>query len=302
MIVILLLINLSMFREINNLGNNINNIKSEIWNLRSSIDSVNTNVRSTLNEFRAELGWISSYSIVPTGYDPNNNSTNIDVKASFNNLLAGEEIFLLISNASGDEVEKIDVTPYVNNLQLHHTINVSVKNNYTLNVLGESDLSSRSETLEVVYLKSMVSEIYTAHGWTSSVDYTKDGHLETMRLDLSLTPTSMPSEFLQDYFRDVTIAEMSLELYSNDVLIDTISILNNPDWSFSNFNYIDGTVSNKLDSPIIILSENPKYELLINGSYSFKDSIEKTEKVTGTVKMEDSRGHAYTFDLWNLIN
>lgn len=302
MIVVLLLLNLTMFNEIKSMGNNINNLKSDLWNLHSSINNINDNVRSTLNEFKAEQGWIYAYSIVPKGYDSSNNSTNIDVKASFNNLLAGEEIFLLINDASGDEVEKINVTPYVNNLQLNHAINVSVKNDYTLNVLGESDLSSRSETLEVVYLKSIVSEIYNAHGWTSSVDYTKDGHLETMRLDLSLTPTFMPSEFLQDYFRDVTIAEMSLELYSNDVLIDTISILNNPDWSFSNFNYIDGTVSNKLDSPIKILSENPKYELLINGSYSFKALIEKTEKVTGTVKMLDSRGHAYTFDLWNLIN
>ncbi len=302
MIIVLLLLNLTMFNEIKSLGNTINNLKSDLYNLDRSINNINNNVRSTLDEFKAEQGWIYSYAITPTGYDSSNDSTSIDIEASFNDLLAGEEIFVLITKATGEEVEKINVTPNVSNLQLNHTINVSVKNDYELVILGESDLSSRSETLEVVYLKSMLSEIFIAHGFSNKVDYTKDGHLETIHLDLSLTPTYMPSEFLQDYFKDVTIAEMKLELYSNDVLIETISILNNPDWTFSTINYTDGTVNNQLDSAIKILSENLKYELMINGSYSFKDSIEKTEKIKGAVKMVDSNGNNYTFELWDLVN
>ncbi|MBV1758379.1 MAG: hypothetical protein KMY55_11125 [Dethiosulfatibacter sp.] len=302
MIIVLLLLNLTMFNEIKSLGNTINNLKSDLYNLDRSINNINNNVRSTLDEFKAEQGWIYSYAITPTGYDSSNDSTSIGIEASFNDLLAGEEIFVLITKATGEEVEKINVTPNVSNLQLNHTINVSVKNDYELVILGESDLSSRSETLEVVYLKSMLSEIFIAHGFSNKVDYTKDGHLETIHLDLSLTPTYMPSEFLQDYFKDVTIAEMKLELYSNDVLIETISILNNPDWTFSTINYTDGTVNNQLDSPIKILSENLKYELMINGSYSFRDSIENTEKIKGAVKMVDSNGNNYTFELWDLVN
>ncbi len=302
MIVVLLLLNLTMFNEIKSLGDTINNLNGNLWNLDRSINNINNNVRSTLDEFKTEQGWIYAYSITPTGYDSDNDSTNINIKASFNNLLTGEEIFVLISNPSGEEVEKINVTRNIKNLQLNHTINVSVKNDYELVILGESDLSSRSETLEVVYLKSMLSEIFIAHGFSNKVDYTKDGHLETIHLDLSLTPTNMPSEFLQDYFKDVTIAEMKLELYSNDVLIETISILNNPDWTFSTINYTDGTVDKQLDSPIKILSENLKYELMINGSYSFKDSVEKTKKIKGAVKMVDSNGNNYTFELWDLVN
>lgn len=292
------------FSKLNRLENRIANLNHSVFRLEDQIDRISGDVSRSLQTFKEENSWTRKAHAEAIGYQEADKSATVKVEVEFNELKTIEMVYLAIQDEEGNPVDKIDVTPALNEtLSLDYSLKLPIDHDYALSIIGESGDSKRSIDLGDILLKSRIRKfmIVDSYGW--QVEYTETGAYQTVGIDIIIHSFLEKDPFMADYFENRPIVDLYGEVYVDDLLFDTIDFFQEEDWTFSGIEtegFEESTPSSQSKSQVLPLFEFGKQlrdDLNISGLYTFKEPVPTSQKTNFFLILKDKQGDTYRFPL-----
>lgn len=292
------------FSKLNRLENRIANLNHSVYRLEDQIDRINGDVSRTLQSFKEENSWTRKAHAEAIGYQDVDKSATVKVEVAFNELKNGELIYLSVKDEEGNHVDKIGVTPALNEtLSLDYSLNLSIDHDYSLSIIGESGDARRSIDLGDVLLKSRIQKfmIVDSYGWRT--EYTDNEEYKNVGIDIIIHSFLEKDPFMADYFKNRTIVDLYGEVYVDDVLFDTIDFFQEETWTFSGIE-TEGIEENAPSSqfktqvlPLFEFGNRMRDDLNISGVYTFEEPVPTSKKTNFFLILKDKQGDTYRFPL-----
>lgn len=304
LIIFLLLTNYLMVSKIDQLENRIANLGNSVYRLDDGMNRISGDISRSLNEFKVENSWTRKARASASRYNEEEQTATVHVEVAFNELRIGEKIYIHVQESEGSKLEKIDVTPALNNgLNLDYTLNLSIDHDYALSVVGESTESKRSVALEDIALNSMIRKflIVDSYGWQVEADESEQ--YKSVGIDIIIHSYLEKNEFIASYFQKRQISDIYGEVYVDDVLFDSIDFLHDEAWQVSGIEMEDEnkktelSVMNKGTLPIFEFGVRSPDDLTISGVYTFDKPVRSNREVTFFIIFKDKQGDEYRYPL-----
>jgi hypothetical protein len=276
------------------------------------MSNISGDVSKSLNEFTSENSWIGNTETRARHYDEETKTVAVDVEVEFNELANGESVYIVVQDTEGNVLEKENLTDEMDNsLNLYHTLDLGIDNDYELFILGETAESKRSDTLGLVYINSRIQQMFyvDSHSWDE--EYDEDGNYKTVRMDIFINSAFQKEEFIADYFRDREIIFIKGEIFVDDELFDTIDFLNDEGWELLDIQSNGDENEEKMEMEIPIMEDgaSPLFgfsgekEIFVNlmGTYNFEEIVNLQQKVQIYAVFKDSKGDEYRQPIYNVF-
>ena len=310
--VILLFTNYLTYSAIDRLENRVSNLNNSVSRLVDRMSNISGDVSRSLSEFNAENSWTRNSQARARHYNKETMTVVVDVEVEFNELRNEEKVYVVVQDMNDSVQDKVDVTEVLNNsLNLNYSIDLGIDKDYELSVMGETSESKRSDSIETVYINSRIQQMFyvDGHGWDK--EYDEDGNYKTVEIDIMINSAFQKEEFIADYFRDRKIIDVKGEIYVDDVLFDTVDLLNDENWK----SYDNESTSNDKEEQAVMeipaMEEGviPLFEfdgsrenfVSLTGTYNFKDPVNPQKKVQMYVVFKDNQGDEYRHPLYNVF-
>lgn len=301
-LVLLLISNAFTYGKVSRLENEISGLNNTLYRMNDRIGNISGDVSRVMADFKAENSWTRKVRAEAVRYNDEEEMAGVEIEVEFNELRKDETLTILIHDAQGALVEGLDMTEVMNNsMSLKYTTDLAMGRDYYLSLVGESAEVKRSEDLGVIRLFSMMEKVIYVDGFGREIEFDESGHYKSIGMDIMVGTVFDKDPFISDYFRDREIVNLRGEVYADDVLIDTIDLLNDENWDILGID----EESCEADQEIALSNLKPGYSegynLDITGKYAFTSQVAKNQQVELFVVVTNNQGEEYGYQLYHIF-
>lgn len=300
--VLLLLSNAFTYGKVSRLENEISGLNNTLYRMNDRIGNISRDVSRVLDDFKVENSWTRKVRAEAVRYNDEDDTAGVEIEVEFNELSKDETITILVQDDQGALVERMDMTEFMNdNMSLAYTTNLAIGQNYYLSLVGESTEAKRGEDLGVIRLLSLMEEIVYVDGFGREIEFDEGGHYKSIGMDIMVHTVFEKDPFIVDYFRDREIVNLRGEVYVDDVLTDTIDLLNDENWNILRIDEKSGEVDQEIVLSDLKPGSSEGYNLDITGKYEFASQVAKSQQVELYVVFTDNKGEEYGYQLYHIF-
>lgn len=296
LIVILLIISLWMNFTINERVEQLRTkITSINHSLSSQINSISSNVNSAANAMKKQALWVreSSYEVIRV----NEKFSQFDVEFTFtlNKKNNDEKLYIICTSEEDGKQEKIEVPE-------SEVLNYKVKlvledENYTFDLLGISESTSRSEKLDNIYLKNIKNSIIHADG--EILKETCPRNNDNAFIDFYVSVSAIPQKSLrgmENLIGKIEFKEITADVYMGLEYINTIDLMNVKGYTYKDIAKISNSCP-EFRNDVNVKMFSGTYEIDGNKYLEKKDQINagkyEENEIFFVIKIVDTKGNEY---------
>lgn len=231
-IVLLIIMNISMFIKVNNVEGQLSNINQSIQNLSMNINNIESSVASTMHQIKEENSWLYNVEYKVANIDKDLKNSEITLTWSVRDLSKDYKMYMLygVKNEKTGEITNWTeiLAEDLGNLNYRADIKVSYQNDYEFKIMAKNDKNTISERLtEMSFLSQLKNRINmnanpNQKSWSNNeVNLSFNVHI-TNRYNLIMEKN--PIEIDESLLK---IKNVKVKIYSDSLLKKEIELMKN---------------------------------------------------------------------------